>query len=111
MKRSSLELLLRSIESHENPPESDPGAAPAGIIIRVNLCWNFGRLVSETSRGYRDELKTPSRDVLGAHFGHKTCQQYGGLRPFKTDLLFILGVLSDPLQTPLKGIVKAFKSH
>ena len=62
-----------------------------GIIIRVDLCWNFGRLVIETSRGYRDELKTPSRDVLGAHFGHKTCQTYWVLRSFKTDLLFILG--------------------
>ena len=79
----------------------------SGIIIRVDLCWNFGRLVIETSRGYRDELKTPSRDVLGAHFGHKTCQKYWVLRPFKTDLLSILGVLSDTFKTPLKRVIIA----
>ena len=30
------------------------------------------RLVSALTRGYRDELKTHSRHVLGAHFGPKT---------------------------------------
>ena len=70
-------------------------------------CWNFGQLVSATSRGYRDELKSPGSYLLGAHFGYKTCQKYGGVRPFKKVLLVILALLSDTLQTLLNRAVIA----
>ena len=71
----------------------------AGIIIRIHLCWNFGGLVPGTLTSYRYQLKTPGSYLLGAHFGHKTSPKYGGLRPFKTVLVLILGLLSDRLQT------------
>ena len=48
---------------------------------------------------YRDELKTPESYLLGAHFGHRTCQTSWGLRPFKMVLLVILALVSDPLHT------------
>ena len=34
------------------------------------------------SNSYRDEARTRGSHLLGAHFGHQTCQQCRGLRPF-----------------------------
>ena len=79
----------------------------AGIITRVDLCWNFGRLVSETSRGYRDELKTLASYLLGAHVGHNTCKTYVCLRPSEAVFLVILGLLSDPLQARSGRVITA----
>ena len=57
------------------------------------VCWNFGRLVPAHSNSYRDEAKTRGSHLLGAHFGHHTCQKHKGFRPFETVLLVILGLL------------------
>ena len=38
----------------------------------LHLCWNFEPFVSALKGSYRDELKTHSRHVLGAHVGSKT---------------------------------------
>ena len=43
-----------------------------GVVwVLLHLYWNFEPFVSALKDSYRDELKTPSRDVLGAHFGPK----------------------------------------
>ena len=42
------------------------------ILQTTDFTKNFKRLVSALSASYRDELKTHSRHVLGAHFGPKT---------------------------------------
>ena len=42
-----------------------------GIIIRVFLCWNFGRLVPGTLGSHRYQTKTHGSHHLGAQFGHK----------------------------------------
>ena len=68
----------------------------------LHLCWNFGRLVSAHSGGYRDELETPGSHLLGAHFGHQTLQTYKGYRPFKTVLLVILGLLKFVQNSPIE---------
>ena len=70
----------------------------ARILLRVDPCWNFGQLILETLRGYRDELQTPGSYLLGAHLGHKTCQKYECLRPVKSVLLVTVALLSDLLQ-------------
>ena len=56
-----------------------------------------------TPGAYRDEL-------LGANFGHESYQQHKGLRPFKTALLVILALLSDPLQTLSKPVIVQLQS-
>ena len=60
--------------------------------------------MSAHSVGYRDELKTPGSYLLGAHFGHPTCQKYGGFRSFKTVLLVILGLLKFVQNSSIKPI-------
>ena len=72
--------------------------------------WNFGRLVLAHSGGYRDELKTHSRHLLGAHFGHKTPQTYVSFRWFKTVLVLVLALLfssSSPHLKLLKRVILA----
>ena len=39
----------------------------------------------------RDHIKTHKSHDIGAHFGHKICQTYWGLRRFKKVLVVILG--------------------
>ncbi len=54
---------------------------------------NFDRIVSALRPSCRDDLKTHSRHVLGAHFGPKTTQKYVVLKWFKTVFVVILGFL------------------
>ena len=73
-----------------------------GQAALPSLCWNFEGLVLAHSGGYRDELKTHSRHLLGAHVGHKTFKKYGGLSRFKTVLVLILALLFSSSSPPLK---------
>lgn len=76
------------------PEGLDPSPSSSCML----LCWNFEGLLPAHSGGYRDELEAPSSHLLGVHFGHKSDQQYEGLKPFKTVLQVILGLASDTLQ-------------
>ena len=61
-----LELVLEVVEVLLG---FEPPLSP-GIITRVHLCWNFGRLVPETLMCYRYQPMTPGSYLLGAFFWH-----------------------------------------
>ena len=46
--------------------------------------------------------KSRGSHLLGAHFGHHTCQKYEGFSSFKTALLVILGLLKFVQNSPIK---------
>ena len=53
------------------PARDNRGSTLSGIIIRVHLCWNFGRLVLGTLGSHRYQTKTHGSHHLCALFGHK----------------------------------------
>ena len=58
------------VEEAVEPPPRPPEPPLAGIIIRVYLCWNFGRLVPGVVKSHRCSTKTHESYHLCALFGH-----------------------------------------
>ncbi len=75
------------------PPQQKNSLSPSGRLYRVPrplfyirfFYMNFDRIFSALRPSYRDELKTHSRHVLGAHVGPKPPKNIwfkGGLKLF-----------------------------
>ena len=72
----SVGIRLRWFSGHLGPPFTPPPNPLktyhySGIIIRVLLCWNFGRLVPGAVKSHRCSTKTHESYHLCALFGHK----------------------------------------
>ena len=83
----------------------------SGIIARADLCWNFGRLVSETSRGYRVELKTPGCYLLGVHSDTFGAQNLPQKLVFEAALDDFTDHLWGPLRHPPNLFIRAITAQ